>query len=305
MNVLEIITWTYPEPLMFLTSIATFWSCKKLVQENPDDLESVGTLPKKNVKHKYLSLLTSIGKNHFRSKNKCEFLWFTGRYGVLVTMCFAAIIVPSVFGALYFLIFLSSATWWACYKKLERKFAILIRCLLVIVFGHIMVLYAYQTQWPQELLPPTELIPRFVLFSNWCSLKNLHKYSFPWNGRSSILSQHHAISIVYSIISSKRLCCLSKLIWRQYCLFYLDKNKTIEWIGAANSDISIFFKLFSRIFGLIPLFSYTCKDPRDIIWVQHLWDAYAYPLALYLFYAISIFETRLLMKPQVNIPTSL
>ncbi|XP_044750779.1 piezo-type mechanosensitive ion channel component isoform X3 [Coccinella septempunctata] len=195
--ILEIITWTYPEPLMLLTSIATFWSCKKLVQENIDDLESLATLPKKNVKHKYLSLLTSIG-----------------RYGVLVSMCFAAIIVPSVFGGLYFLVFLSSATWWACYKKLERKFAILIRCLMVVVFVHMMALYAYQTQWPQELLPPKELIP--------------------------------------------------------------------------------------RLFGLIPIFSFTCEDPRDIIWVQHLWDAYAYPLALYLFYAISIFETKLLMKPQIQ-----
>ncbi|XP_045471013.1 piezo-type mechanosensitive ion channel component isoform X4 [Harmonia axyridis] len=195
--VIEIVNWAYPEPLMFLTSIATFWSCKKLVQEHPDDLESVRTIPTKNVKNKYLSLLTSIG-----------------RYGVLVTMCIAAIIVPSVFGALYFLVFLSSATWWACYKKLERKFAVMIRCLMVIVFAHMLVLYAYQTQWPQELLPPNEVIP--------------------------------------------------------------------------------------RILGLVPIFSYTCNDPREITWVQHLWDTYAYPLALYLFYAISIYETKLLMKPQIQ-----
>ncbi|KAL3280583.1 hypothetical protein HHI36_003816 [Cryptolaemus montrouzieri] len=198
---LDVITWTYAEPLMLITSIATFWSCKKLVQEHPDDLESLGTIPKKNRKNKYLSLLTSIG-----------------RYGVLVSMCFAAIIRPSVFGGLYFLVFLSSATWWACYKKLQKKFAILLRLLLVIVFVHMMAVYAYQTQWPQELLPPDDLL--------------------------------------------------------------------------------------ARLFGLIPVFTNNCNngtDPRKTVWVEHLWDAYAYPLALYVFYAVSIFETKLLMKPQVEI----
>ncbi|ENN77269.1 hypothetical protein YQE_06097, partial [Dendroctonus ponderosae] len=83
------------------------------------------------------------------------------RYGVLITLCLAAVLRPSVVGGLYFLVFLAVATWWACYKQLRRGFAILMCCILPFVFGHMCALYTYQFQWPQELLPQNSTWARY------------------------------------------------------------------------------------------------------------------------------------------------
>ncbi|KAJ8961208.1 hypothetical protein NQ318_008891 [Aromia moschata] len=84
-----------------------------------------------------------------------------GRYCVLIALCSAAVLRPSILGGLYFLIFLSSATWWACYKQLRKGFAILLRCLMPVVFIHLSATYAYQFQWPQELLEKNNSYARY------------------------------------------------------------------------------------------------------------------------------------------------
>lgn len=136
------LTWLSPELLLLLISVTIYVLLKKLVvrrtvetltEEGINHTEDV--LPKKKAKTKYLVILIAVG-----------------RYGVLLALCLAAVLRPSVLGGFYFLIFLSTATWWACCKQLQKGFAILLRCLLPIVFLHLSALYTYQFQWPQELL---------------------------------------------------------------------------------------------------------------------------------------------------------
>ncbi|CAH0558079.1 unnamed protein product [Brassicogethes aeneus] len=154
------ITWIAPELLMLVTSITTFVTIKKLVMFSHQQLseeegvkEDVADF-KKN-KQKYIRALVAVG-----------------RYAVLFILCLAAVLRPSVPGGLYFLFFLSASTCWACYKQLGKGFAILLRILAVPVFFHITSLYAYQTQWPQELLEANSTYARYFgltpLFSVDC-----------------------------------------------------------------------------------------------------------------------------------------
>ena len=76
-----------------------------------------------------------------------------GTYVVLASMCSVASLNPSIEGAFYFIIFISSATWWACLKELGRGFAIVSRVVMIVTAAHIVVLLSYQNQWPQEYLP--------------------------------------------------------------------------------------------------------------------------------------------------------
>lgn len=80
---------------------------------------------------------------------------------MLALLCVAGVLRPSVLGGLYYIIFLSSATWWACYKQLSRGFAIVLSCLMPILFIHISALYTYQFEWPQEFLDKNSTYARW------------------------------------------------------------------------------------------------------------------------------------------------
>ena len=88
-------------------------------------------------------------------------MWISlGKYLALTSLCVAAVLRPSVPGGFYFLIFLSSATWWACNRELQRGFAIVLKFVMFVVFLHIGTLYAYQFQTFQEFLEPNATYAR-------------------------------------------------------------------------------------------------------------------------------------------------
>lgn len=72
---------------------------------------------------------------------------------VLASLCITAALQPSVEGGFYFLVFLGTATWWACNKELRKGFAVLCRIVMVVVTLHILTLLSYQNQLPQEIIP--------------------------------------------------------------------------------------------------------------------------------------------------------
>uniref|UniRef100_A0A182VUH8 Piezo-type mechanosensitive ion channel component n=1 Tax=Anopheles minimus TaxID=112268 RepID=A0A182VUH8_9DIPT len=84
-----------------------------------------------------------------------ERLPFFTKLGVLLSMCMlcvVGIIQPSALSGVYFIVFLGAASWWACYKKLDRAFGIVLKITLVVLVIHIVLFLAYQNPWPQEVL---------------------------------------------------------------------------------------------------------------------------------------------------------
>ncbi|ERL93178.1 hypothetical protein D910_10475 [Dendroctonus ponderosae] len=149
-SVNDAFTWISPEPIMLATSVIFYVLFKKITAPNPEAIEGDNR--------------TEIERKDDEIKTRKKYLMFivgVGRYGVLITLCLAAVLRPSVVGGLYFLVFLAVATWWACYKQLRRGFAILMCCILPFVFGHMCALYTYQFQWPQELLPQNSTWARY------------------------------------------------------------------------------------------------------------------------------------------------
>lgn len=78
----------------------------------------------------------------------------------MVTLLVAGAMRPSVPSAIYFIVFLGSATWWACFKELDRAFAIICRIVLAFVVIHFTTFLAYQTPLPQEMFPANGTIIR-------------------------------------------------------------------------------------------------------------------------------------------------
>lgn len=80
----------------------------------------------------------------------------------MTTILFAAYLQPSVPGAIYFIVFLLTATVWASFKEIDRGFAIICRLLCGLLVVHISALLAYQTPWPQFFLDANNTIIRYV-----------------------------------------------------------------------------------------------------------------------------------------------
>uniref|UniRef100_A0A671WHV6 Piezo type mechanosensitive ion channel component 1 (Er blood group) n=1 Tax=Sparus aurata TaxID=8175 RepID=A0A671WHV6_SPAAU len=90
--------------------------------------------------------------------------------GTVLTQC---ITLPSAFSALYFLLFISVCTWWACHLPISHLgFNAL--CVMVGFFtsGHLVCLYLYQSLLAQALFPP---------HSMWARLFGLKDIIIPGN----------------------------------------------------------------------------------------------------------------------------
>ncbi|XP_044268088.1 piezo-type mechanosensitive ion channel component-like isoform X7 [Tribolium madens] len=146
MKPIVVVTWISPEIVMVVISIGTYIICKKLLEKRTVEVvENEENLPQKaKANKKQFNLFVAVGK-----------------YAVLVALCVAAVLRPSVPGGLYFLVFLSASTWWACCKELAKGFAIVMRCLMGVVVVHMVALYTYQFQWPQEYLDKNSTYARY------------------------------------------------------------------------------------------------------------------------------------------------
>ncbi|KAJ8687309.1 hypothetical protein QAD02_023103 [Eretmocerus hayati] len=137
----ECFYWLSPEIIVFPSSVIIYCICRRLtrVPLAEDDDNS--------------SLRQHERKSKERSAKAISFLGSIGTYAVLATLCCVASLKPSAEGGFYFLVFIGSATWWACHRELRRGFAIICRFLMAIVAVHIVALLSYQNQWPQEIFP--------------------------------------------------------------------------------------------------------------------------------------------------------
>ncbi|GFO30475.1 piezo-type mechanosensitive ion channel component [Plakobranchus ocellatus] len=74
----------------------------------------------------------------------------------------AGVIVPSILGVMYFLVFLAILTLWGCYKSTGIRFGFLRILLLFYTGSHLVVLHLYQFQFFQDALDPSDLAARLL-----------------------------------------------------------------------------------------------------------------------------------------------
>ncbi|XP_067001205.2 piezo-type mechanosensitive ion channel component isoform X3 [Anabrus simplex] len=133
-----------PEALMLVASIVVYVVSNKLVVERRTSHVSTLSVPSTTA-----ILPTAVPTTN---KRRYTFLVSWGKYIVLLSLCLAGVMRPSIPGSVYFIAFLGGMTWWACYKDLGQAFAVVIYCVMVIVALHIISLFGIQLQWIQELV---------------------------------------------------------------------------------------------------------------------------------------------------------
>nr|NP_723354.3 piezo, isoform E [Drosophila melanogaster]AAN11153.3 piezo, isoform E [Drosophila melanogaster] len=195
-----IIEWLVPEVLVFATSLGSYLTVKRVASQpvgaeqlengevvdgqaenaqtssqpsaadaNGGDVQQATvTTPLQQQQQQLRKRVSMISQHiHFEGLVKISPLF------CLATLFFAAVLRPSVPGGFYFLIFLLSGTYWATCQTLQRGFALLLRCVMVVLVLHSLSIVSYQTPWMQSHLNHTTLTARLIglepLIESYCS----------------------------------------------------------------------------------------------------------------------------------------
>ncbi|XP_018407088.1 PREDICTED: piezo-type mechanosensitive ion channel component [Cyphomyrmex costatus] len=154
-SVWEVFYWLAPEFIVLPTVLVIYFICRFLTQRRASDEEDeIAAL------HQETNLQRK--KTEDSSTKIINFLGSIGIYVVLASLCCVAALKPSIEAAFYFLVFLGAATCWACNKELRKGFAVICRIIMVIVIVHIVILLAYQNEWPQEIIPVSSAWSRYL-----------------------------------------------------------------------------------------------------------------------------------------------
>ncbi|CAG5120703.1 unnamed protein product, partial [Candidula unifasciata] len=146
-DVLHIIRLVVPDAIVFIISVVTLVLAVKLSNRQAEIGTSLSETPllggvKKKPGHQFLKLLSECLQN--------------------VILLAAGVIVPSVLGGVYFIVFLIVLTMWGCYKSTGHQFGYVRILLLIYTGSHILLLHLYQFQFFQDVLKPSDLIARIV-----------------------------------------------------------------------------------------------------------------------------------------------
>ncbi|KAH8413427.1 hypothetical protein KR009_010997 [Drosophila setifemur] len=194
-----IIEWLAPEVLVFATSLGSYLTVKRLASQtisseqlengevvepqaegapanqpaatdaNGGDVQQATvTTPLQQQQQQLRKRVSMISQHiHFEGLIKISPLF------CLATLFFAAVLRPSVPGGFYFLIFLLAGTYWATCQTLQRGFALLLRCVMVVLVLHSVSIVSFQTPWMQGHLNYTSLTARLIglepLIESYCS----------------------------------------------------------------------------------------------------------------------------------------
>ncbi|KAK0162943.1 hypothetical protein PV327_006669 [Microctonus hyperodae] len=160
-DVFDVFFWLLPEVISLPVIITMYYLCRRSTpREIPNDPENLTMQNRRRFPIKYLDEA---------NEKIINFLGRIGTYVVLATLCFAACLNPSIEAAFYFLIFLGSATWWACDRELEKGFAIICRIVMIFATIHLIAFGAYQNQWPQEYIPKNSTWARYLALEAYYS----------------------------------------------------------------------------------------------------------------------------------------
>ncbi|XP_055712299.1 piezo-type mechanosensitive ion channel component isoform X3 [Phlebotomus papatasi] len=166
LSALNVIVWIAPELVLLLASIGVYFILKMMANGHSTPEEAADDSGQNE----------EVTDEPFYTVEKYNVICTAAKILSMAALLLASVMRPSVPSGVYFLMFLALATWWACYGKLERGFAIVSRVMMLFLSIHIIAFMMYQTPWPQEFFPSDNLLPRLLgfvpLFNSTCDSSN-------------------------------------------------------------------------------------------------------------------------------------
>ncbi|XP_076272842.1 piezo-type mechanosensitive ion channel component-like isoform X2 [Rhynchophorus ferrugineus] len=146
----DAIAWLLPDPLMLLTVLALYFFLQKLTHDSAMTRNASGVEDEDRSElhvKQYVSIMASVAK-----------------YLLTFLVCVSAICRVSVFGLIYFFVFLCFLTHWAVYRPFSKFFARMAAVLVPVVFLHVSAIIFYQFQYfnQHEALGRKRLLTRLI-----------------------------------------------------------------------------------------------------------------------------------------------
>uniref|UniRef100_A0AAY5L846 Piezo-type mechanosensitive ion channel component n=1 Tax=Esox lucius TaxID=8010 RepID=A0AAY5L846_ESOLU len=135
-----------------------------------------------------------------------------GKVVVTVLLGLTGVMLPSLTSAVYFFTFLALCTWWSFCRNFDPLvFSCL--CVLMAIFsaGHLLVLYLYQFQFFQELIPPGDSYASLFGISSVVQTDCSYTWMFRVN---PALAWHHYVNPIMLLVLYYTLATLIRL-WLQ------------------------------------------------------------------------------------------
>ncbi|CAG9862827.1 unnamed protein product [Phyllotreta striolata] len=263
LSVTYILIWIGPEIIMFVATLAFLITFKKLNTNDSLIVRSEAGTIRIEDRNEVGSQVT-LGPKAQNTDYTQYFVAF-GRYLILLMLCLAGVVRPSIEAGIYYLFFLAIASWWASYKQLKRGFAKVLRCLIPLVVLHLIALYVINFKIVQEQIPEDGRYSRyFDLLPFVTDVSNANA-----TYRAGNPSMFHSNPIEYTLKNESTLEAPS--------------------IGNNSTDVSSFE---------IQPFE-TSTDPRIFLFYFHRdITFYIYPAILYMLYFLLVLESKELLKPE-------
>ncbi|KAJ8729263.1 hypothetical protein PYW08_000844 [Mythimna loreyi] len=155
-------------------------------------------------------LLTSPGTVPTPSEREHKYQQYplvvsAGKYFCLMLLMLSGIMRPSITSGIYFLVFMGSATAWALGKPLSRGFAVVCRCVMVVMTIHITVVLAYQCSVLEDIYPPDKEFARYFGLTKLISINDtspsLYTYEVSTDRMWGTLASPFVILFTYFVLA--------------------------------------------------------------------------------------------------------
>ncbi|KAJ8010604.1 hypothetical protein DPEC_G00076790 [Dallia pectoralis] len=135
-----------------------------------------------------------------------------GKVVVTILLGFTGVMLPSLTSAVYFFTFLALCTWWSFCRTFD-PLVFSCMCVLMAIFsaGHLLVLYLYQFQFFQELIPPGDSYASLFGISPVVQTDCCYTWMFRVNPG---LAWHHYVNPIMLLVLYYTLATLIRL-WLQ------------------------------------------------------------------------------------------
>ncbi|KAM6948367.1 piezo-type mechanosensitive ion channel component 2 [Aplochiton taeniatus] len=154
-----------------------------------------------------------------------------GKVVVTILLGLTGIMLPSLTSAVYFFVFLGLCTWWSFCQTFDTL-VFSCMCVLMTIFsaGHLVVLYLYQFQFFQEIIPPDDSYISLFGVSSIVQSDCAHTWKLLVNPK---LKWHHFVNPIMLLLLYYTLATLIRL-WLQEPVDMGDEEEAVG-NGTSNS----------------------------------------------------------------------
>lgn len=155
-RIIKVTQWIVPDAVTLLTCVTCLTILRKNTKGRKSEEQSLKAV------HVERSAVNSEKNDDELSEKRYWNFKLIGTCSSIFFLGLAGIVQPSVINGVYFVSFLTFATWLSCNRHLGKSFARVLKIISLILMLHLIVIVLYQTPWVQTSIREGSLFARMT-----------------------------------------------------------------------------------------------------------------------------------------------